>query len=257
LDQSGRGRAGRLLRGSRDYYKNRALLLSGLGNINHKHTNWESLLVDIAQLLVLGVDQVIDGIVVHNTICRNRRRERHEGRSSVRVGRVGRKIFDPGNGTSIKRPEIGGIGVLPVIPKFVDHRVVHEEQRIIGGPLRARYATGGGIRWTIAEKIPSNHTMNCAMRRDFKSCLKTNEIPYKTIYHGLLTLGRSYVPQGLVGPTSKGCVIMTTKPMRGGIREGEAICESTVGDLIVIIGVPPTPDAGGGVSVPERTVPEI
>ena len=33
--------------------------------------------------------------------------------------------------------------------------------------------------------------------------------------------------------------------------------ESTVGDLIVIVGVAPTPDATGGIRVPECTVLEI
>ena len=45
--------------------------------------------------------------------------------------------------------------------------------------------------------------------------------------------------------------------MRRGVREGEVGGESTVGDLIILIGVTPTPDAAGGIGIPEGAVLEI
>ena len=56
-----------------------------LYNVNHKHTDSESSLVDVAQLLVLGVHQIVDGILVHNTICRDRRRELRKGSLTEQV----------------------------------------------------------------------------------------------------------------------------------------------------------------------------
>ena len=36
-------------------------------------------------------------------------------------GRVNHEVVDPGDGTSIERPEIGGMSVLPVISTLVNH----------------------------------------------------------------------------------------------------------------------------------------
>jgi len=45
----------------------------------------------------------------------------HEGRSPIRPFRDSYKVDDYGSGTSIERPEIGRMGVLPVMPELVDH----------------------------------------------------------------------------------------------------------------------------------------
>ena len=84
------------------------------------------------------VHQVIDGIIVHNTIRGDRSRELREGslaepsacqevthvhvrRSPGREGCVGHKVCDQGSHASTKRPKVGGVGLLPVIPELVDH----------------------------------------------------------------------------------------------------------------------------------------
>lgn len=43
------------------------------------------------------------------------------GRTSIREGRDGYRIVKHSNGTSIERPEVGRVGMLPVIPDLVDH----------------------------------------------------------------------------------------------------------------------------------------
>jgi hypothetical protein len=42
----------------------------------------------------------------------------HQGGSPIREVRV---VYGHGDGTSSKRPEIGGVGILPVIPELVNH----------------------------------------------------------------------------------------------------------------------------------------
>jgi len=51
-------------------------------NIDHKHPNLESSLVYVTQSLVQRVHQLIDGILVHNTICRDRCGKLREGSST-------------------------------------------------------------------------------------------------------------------------------------------------------------------------------
>jgi len=46
-------------------------------------------------------------------------------------------------------------------------------------------------------------------------------------------------------------LIHAVKPMRRRIRDGEAVCESAVGDLILIVGVTPASDATGGIGASE------
>jgi len=55
------------------------LFLRNPPNIDHKYTNLGSSLVDITQPLAQRVHQLIDDILVHNTICRDRRGELREG----------------------------------------------------------------------------------------------------------------------------------------------------------------------------------
>ena len=45
----------------------------------------------------------------------------HEGRSPILEFWVNGKAADHGNGTSSKRPEIRGMGMLPVMPDLVNH----------------------------------------------------------------------------------------------------------------------------------------
>jgi len=98
--------------------------------------------------------------------------------------------------------------------------------------------------------------MNSPMRPQFQRCLETNEIPQKTVYYGRLTLRRDQCHQGhdLI---RKRRLMLTGKPMRQRICEGEAVCKSAVGDLITIVGVTPASEATGGIGVPERAVLEI
>lgn len=95
------------------------------------------------------------------------------------------------------------------------------------------------------------------MRPRFKICLETDEIPYKTVYHVHLFLGRDCVCQQYVGSIGKSWCILATDRVRRGIRDGEGGGECTVGNLIFIVGVTPTPDAAGGVRIPESTVPKV
>jgi len=44
-------------------------------SVDRKHSNLQSSLVSVTQPLVFGVHQFVDGIVVHDTIRRNRSRE--------------------------------------------------------------------------------------------------------------------------------------------------------------------------------------
>ena len=48
-------------------------------HIDHKHPNLGSLLVDVTQPLAQRVHQLINDILVHNTVCRDRRGELREG----------------------------------------------------------------------------------------------------------------------------------------------------------------------------------
>jgi len=92
------------------------------------------------------------------------------------------------------------------------------------------------------------------MRPRFESCLETNEIPYGAGYHGPLTLGREPCCQGFTVGRKR--LVQAPDPVRRGIRDGE-VGESTAGDLIVIIGVTPTPNAAVGIWIPESAVLEI
>ena len=103
---------------------------------------------------------------------------------------------------------------------------------------------------------PSHKAVNRSVRCRFKGRLKPDEIPYKFVYHSLLALGRDFRCQGEV-PIEVNWRIVATEPVRGGIREGESGGESTVGNLIVVVGVTPTPEAAGGIWVPEGAVLEV
>lgn len=46
------------------------------------------------------------------------------GRGPVREVRISHEVSNSGNSTSIKRPEICGVSVLPVIPDLIDHLAV-------------------------------------------------------------------------------------------------------------------------------------
>ena len=104
---------------------------------------------------------------------------------------------------------------------------------------------------------PSHHVMNCSMRPSFKRALESNEIPHKPVYYGFLTLRRDQGHQGQVGQSGKGWCILATELVGRGIRDRETICESTAGDFIVVVGVTPTPDAAGGIGVPETAVRKV
>ena len=103
---------------------------------------------------------------------------------------------------------------------------------------------------------PSHHEVNRSMRPRFKRRLETNEIPHKAVYQGQLACRRNPICHG-IGLTGVSRRVATTEPVRCGIRDREASSESTVGDLIVLIGVTPTPEAAGGIRVPESAVLEI
>jgi len=95
------------------------------------------------------------------------------------------------------------------------------------------------------------------MRPPFESYLKTNEIPYKTIYNGHLTLGREAIWQKYAGHIGVSWRILAAGPVRRGIRDGEVGGKSTVGNLIIVIGVAPTPNAASGIFIPESAVYEV
>ena len=103
---------------------------------------------------------------------------------------------------------------------------------------------------------PSHDAMNRSMRPRFEKCLETDEIPYKTIHQGRYIRGHKCICSGC-GLVGSGRRILATEPVIRGVREVEVGSESTVGDLIVITGVTPAPDAAGGIGVPESTVLEI
>ena len=48
---------------------------NNLSNIYHKHPNSENLFIGITQPLVQRVHQLVDGIIVHNARCHDRRGE--------------------------------------------------------------------------------------------------------------------------------------------------------------------------------------
>ena len=112
------------------------------------------------------------------------------------------------------------------------------------------------LQCVLEVDVRSHDAMNCCMRPLFQHLLETNIIPHRTVYQGLLTLRREFICEGL-GETERIWRIHSAKPMRDGIREGETIGKSTGGNLVVIIGVTPTPDTAGGIRVPESAVLEI
>lgn len=95
------------------------------------------------------------------------------------------------------------------------------------------------------------------MRRRFKPCIETNEVPCEIIHHGHLILMRKHVCQGYVGLIGANSRELAAKPVRRRIREGEVIGECAVGDLVVVIGITPTPKATDSVRIPERAVLEV
>lgn len=104
--------------------------------------------------------------------------------------------------------------------------------------------------------LRSHNAVNCSMRSPFKVLLKTNEICYKTIYQGHLTLGREQsCPRLASGVINRR--ILAAQPMRRGIGEGEAVGQCARGDLIVIVGVTPTSDPARSVRVPESAILKI
>ena len=95
--------------------------------------------------------------------------------------------------------------------------------------------------------------MNRRMRPIFQSCLETYESPHKSIYQGRYIRRRDFIQEAGDGSPP----ILAAEPVGGGIGKGKARSESAVGNLIVVIGVAPTPDAGGGIGVPERSALEV
>jgi hypothetical protein len=110
----------------------------------------ESSFVNVTQPLVPSVDQFPDGIIIHDAIRGDRRRELQEDWSTEQVSRgithsdIGRSpvgkvrtreksTSNLGSCTSVERPEIGGVSMLPVIPDLVDHL----------GENASEYQTGG------------------------------------------------------------------------------------------------------------------
>ena len=104
----------------------------------HMRSNLESLLVGVTQPLVSGIHQLVDGVLVQNAVRRDRRRELrglssteeknceldthvHVRRNPNREIPVRDEILSHGNRASAKCPEIGGVGILPVVPELVDH----------------------------------------------------------------------------------------------------------------------------------------
>ena len=94
------------------------------------------------------------------------------------------------------------------------------------------------------------------MRSRLEECLETNEIPYKTVYHGQLALRRECLRQGdgRIGVNRR---ILAAKPVRRGVRDREASGESAISDLMVVVGVTPTSDTAGGVGIPEGAVLKV
>ena len=95
------------------------------------------------------------------------------------------------------------------------------------------------------------------MRPGFQPLLETNVITLKTVDQDRSTLRCKCVHQGQVGLIGGSGRIQATKPVRRGIRDDEAIGESTIGNLIVIVGVTPAAYAASGIGIPESAVLKI
>ena len=104
----------------------------------HMRSKLESSLVGVTQPLVSSIHQLVDGVLVQNAVRRDRRRELQESllteeenrqlgthvhvrRNSDREIPVRDEILSHGNRASAKCPEIGRVGILPVVPELVDH----------------------------------------------------------------------------------------------------------------------------------------
>jgi len=66
------------------------LVGTALYNAVIKHASFKSSLVDVTQPLVSSVNQFIDGIIVHDTVGRDRRRDLQESSLTEKV--VGKRL---------------------------------------------------------------------------------------------------------------------------------------------------------------------
>ena len=103
---------------------------------------------------------------------------------------------------------------------------------------------------------PSHHEVNRSVRPRFKCGLETDEIPHETVFYGHCACRREPI-RHIAGITGVVRCVLAAGPVKRRIRDSEVGGESTAGNLIVIIGVTPTPNAAGGIWIPERAVLEI
>lgn len=98
--------------------------------------------------------------------------------------------------------------------------------------------------------------MNCSVSGKFKMRLESNEIALEAVDQGVQTLGCERVSEGKVGEIGIVQGIIATNSVRDGIRDYD-VCETAVGELVVVIGIAPAAQAAGWVGVEERAVAEV
>ena len=137
-------------------------------------------------------------------------------------------------------------------------RADNQRERLEGrnpGYLCVGSVSGQNHRVPKKADAPSDDTMNVCVRIRLEERLETNEGASVIVDHRALGLGRERFIQG-DGPIGDDRSILTTDPVRRRVRDDE-IVESTVGDLVVVVGVTPASNSAFEIGIPEGAVREV